>query len=95
MVGQGIGRLEHGPTDVFVLTRKINNYELIFNNSKNIDSYWDIGNGAKWTLSFVAGPVNECFVCQKYKYGIIFIDKRGANSDMKEIKDPKIIEKVV
>ena len=38
---------------------------------------------------------NVLDVCQKYKYGVIFIDRRERNSDMKEIKDPKIIEEVV
>lgn len=50
--------------------------------------------GELWQLSYSNHPTNECFICQKYKYGLIFIDKREANADLEEIRDPKIIQQV-
>jgi len=79
---------------VFVLTRKANNPELIFNNCKYKDAYWEMEAGELWQLSYSNHPTNECFICQKYKYGLIFIDKREANADLEEIRDPKIIQQV-
>jgi len=90
--GQGIGRLEADPGDVFVLTRKADSPELIFNNCKYKDAYWDMEAGELWQLSYSNHPTNECFLCRKYKYGLIFVDTRGANADLEEIKDPKIIQ---
>ena len=94
MVSQGIGRMEAGVSEVFVLTRKADNPELIFNDCRFKDLYWEMEAGEKWQLSYKKSPTNECFVCQKYKYGLIFVDKRADNSDLEEIKDPEIIAKV-
>ena len=48
MVAQGIGRMEAGIADVFVLTRKVNNPELIFNNCRFKDLYWQMEAGEMW-----------------------------------------------
>lgn len=47
-----------------------------------------------WQLSYSNHPTNECFVCQKYKYGLIFVDKRGTNDELEEIRDMKVIKNV-
>ena len=49
--GQGIGRLESMPGDVFVLTRKTKMPELMFNNNISKDLYWEIESGEMWHLS--------------------------------------------
>ena len=48
----------------------------------------------QWKFSYKHGPTNDCFICQKYKYGLIFVDKRGENNDLIEIKDSKTILEV-
>jgi len=48
----------------------------------------------QWKLSFKNTPINECFVCQKHRYGLIYIDKRDHNNDMVEILDPEVILEV-
>jgi hypothetical protein len=63
MVSQGIGRVDSGPEDIFVLTRKLNNPELMFTNSRFKDRYWEIDSSEKWHLSFRTHPVNECYIC--------------------------------
>lgn len=72
----------------------MNSPELIFNNCGYKDLYWEVDAGEKWQLSYKIGPTHDCYVCQKHKYGVVFIDKRGNNEDLEEIKDPAIIEKV-
>lgn len=42
MFGQGIGRINSMPSDVFVVTRQTKMPELIFNNDCSKDLYWEI-----------------------------------------------------
>lgn len=46
--GHGIGRLEAMPDDVFVVTRKTRMPELIFNNNRSKDLYWEVEAGETW-----------------------------------------------
>ena len=46
--GQGIGRIDSMTIDVFVLTRKIRMPELMFNNNKSKDLYWETDSGEMW-----------------------------------------------
>tara|TARA_B110000285_G_scaffold218667_1_gene268382 strand:+ start:82 stop:576 length:495 start_codon:yes stop_codon:yes gene_type:complete len=93
ITGQGIGREDVNPSDVFVVTRKSRMPELIFNNDTSKDLYWDIDQGEMWQLSHgPKNPTNECFLCQKHKYAMIYVDKCYNNDELEEIKDPEIIE---
>ena len=92
-VGPGIGRFE-SESDVFVVTRKPRMPELIYNNNRHKDLYWEIDQGDMWRVSHQKNPTNECFLCQKHKYAMIFIEKFGDNSDLQEIKDSEIIRSV-
>lgn len=49
--GQGAGISSSIPTDLFVLTRKINMPELIFNNDVSKDLLWEVDQGEMWKLS--------------------------------------------
>ena len=64
ITGQGIGREDVNPSDVFVITRKPRMPELIFNNNFSKDLYWEIDQGEHWSLSHgQKNPTNECFLC--------------------------------
>jgi hypothetical protein len=80
--------------DAFVLTRKPRMPELIFNNTFSKDLYWETEQGEMWHLSRQSNHPNECFICQKHKYAMIYVDKYGNNEDLDEILDPEIIESV-
>ena len=79
LAGQGVGRVENGIEDTLVLTRKCGNPELIFNNNKFKDLYWEVDSAEQWQLSFNHETTNECYMCERYKYGLIFIDKCEQN----------------
>ena len=85
--GQGIGRMDAMPSDVFVVTRKPRLPELIYNNDSSKDLYWEIDAGEMWQLSHQKNPTNECFLCQKHKYAMIYVDKCYENEEVEEIKD--------
>ena len=91
---QGIGRLDAGLADVVVLTRKVNHPELVFNNFRYVDAYWALDSGGQWQLSYKNCPTNECYICEKHKYVMVFLDKRGHNDELQEITDIKVINEV-
>ena len=68
--------------------------ELIFNNNPSKDLFWETDSGEMWTLSQSKNPSNECFLCQKHKYAMIYVDKCFPNEELEEIKDRNIIEQV-
>jgi hypothetical protein len=55
----GIGRIETSLVDQFVLNRNLNEPELVFNQDKFRDKYFDIEFGESWRLSLK----NDCHVC--------------------------------
>jgi hypothetical protein len=77
----GLGRVESSVIDRFVLTRRVNQPELIFNESPNNDHYFDSAD--KWHYS----NKEDCNVCLKSKYFVMIFDKNQPLSDLKEIKD--------
>ncbi len=46
--GQGIGRIDSLPDDVFVVTRKVRMPELIYNNDPCKDKYWELDQNEMW-----------------------------------------------
>ena len=69
----GVGKGEDNIFDRFVVTRIVNHPELVFNQSTLNDNskdkrYFDRNHALKWCLS----RGNECFMCQRYQYTIIF-----------------------
>lgn len=85
-------------TDRFVLTRKINNPELVFNADPYKDKipalrYFQQDAGEYWRLS--AG--GECFMCDGHKYTVIFF-KRGeqpnSNSGLFEVRDQSFVARL-
>ena len=92
--GPGIGRTEGTSRDYFVLTRHPCMPELVYNSDTYKDLFWEVESGEMWKLSHQANPTNDCFICQKHKYAMIFVDKEGDNEDLEEIIDQKIIRDV-
>lgn len=74
----GVGRKEKTVLDHFILTRKVNHPELLFNQSPHRDGYFE-DQVLEWELS------NECFVCEKHRYTLIFYQKNDPNEGIKEI----------
>ena len=66
--------------------------EQIFNICDYKDLYWEIDSGNSWKLSHHNNATNDCFVCQKYKYAMIYIDI-NENEELEEIKDKSLIDK--
>lgn len=90
-----MGRIENAdPSDCLVLTRKLNHPELIFNNSNHQSTYFQQDSDMQWRVSYNGQFTHECYLCQKYKYTCIFLDKDGPNSNLVEIRDENIIKKV-
>jgi hypothetical protein len=84
--------------DHFILTRKINNPELIFNQDPHKDHlnsrFFEVEAAECWRLS----QKNECFMCDGYKYTTIFF-KKGVLSmyncrDLDEIEDKTILARL-
>ena len=91
-VGTTNSHLETNQGDNLVLTRKLNHPELIYNQRVSEDV--SLGNLFKvdanecWTLS----PTDECFVCEKHLYTMIFYDRHKKNSGLVEIKDMALLD---
>lgn len=54
--------------DQFVVNRKYNFPELIYNQDPQIDEYFQLDQCEKWTVS----KKGECFVKDKHRYCLIF-----------------------
>ena len=93
-VTAGIGRIGNSSGDQFVVTRKLQHSELMYNNCRHKDAYWQVGAEERWQLSYRHKTSNECYVCQKHKLVMIFLDDAEANQDLVEIKDASIINQV-
>ena len=78
------------------MTRKLNHPELIFNQTIKNDHtkhrFFKKDAGQVWSLSMK----NECYVCQKYRYTMIFYDRYmlSHNSGLIEIKDKEFVQKL-
>ena len=92
----GIGRNDDSLLDQFVLTRKVNHPELIWNQNPQNDStpdkqYFESYASKNWILS----QKNECFMCDGHKYTVIFY-KSGLltqqNQGLYEVKDNEMLE---
>lgn len=75
------------------MTRKVNHPELIFNQSLKYDNtkyrFFKKDASQQWKLS----RNNECYVCNKYTYTIIFYEKSilYPNKGLTEIKDSETL----
>ena len=96
-LGTGIGRSQTNEIDDFVLTRKVNLPELIFNQNPNKDCYFEIDAGNKWRLSDRC----QCYSCHRYKYTMVFFKQAregqrpaDLNPEMKEVTNPELVTQI-
>ena len=78
--------------DTVILTRKINNPELVFNKNPNKHKYFRVNAGEEWKLNNTSK--GECFMCDCHKYTVIFFNKgvlASNNPDLDEIKDKEFV----
>lgn len=95
----GVGRQEITVDDNFILNRKVNFPELIFNQDERQDKYFESDFSRKWQL-LEPNFKNGCYVCQKHKYTIIQYDQRinsetfetFGNNDLIEICPWQVVE---
>ena len=80
-IKNGPGRFEDNLYDRFVLTRVLNQPELVFNHEKcdkaPKNEYFKKDADAKWKLS----KKNECFICDGHKFVIIFYERPVDKND--------------
>jgi hypothetical protein len=72
MLKNGLGRSNDSNLDQFVLSRVINNPELIWNQDPQFDSiykkrFFEVDASKRWKLSLK----NECYMCDGHKYTVI------------------------
>jgi len=67
---------------------------MIFNNTVYKDHYWESDAGEQWKFSWKEESTNECYICEKHKYTVIFLSTKERNTDIKQITDNAIIEEV-
>ena len=97
----GIGRNMHKGHghDHFVIYKGINLPELVFNQDPRQDQnvrkrYFEVDHFGKWTVSDNQNKKNNCFICQKQKYTIVFYERNAqGNQNLFEIKDKEFIKK--
>lgn len=84
--------MESNQVDTFVLNRKVNHPELIFNQNKREDLFFEQDASETWKLL----ENGNCYQCQKHRYTMIFYEqeKDAPNDDLIEIKDKKVIQEV-
>ena len=70
-VQRGVGR-GYLPQQPLLLQRKLGHPELIFNGARGKSLHFEAGAGAKWEI----GERDSCWICQKWRYSIIFVDKK-------------------
>ena len=75
-----------------MFTKKVNYPELIFNQKRALDRYFVVNQGENWQLS----EGNECFVCNKFQYTLIFYNQglRAENQGLIEIKDTEFVREL-
>lgn len=76
--GRGSNSNHH---DEMILNRKINHPELLFNQFSEKDLYFEEDSSEQWQLS------NNCFICEKHRYTLIFYDKNSYNSELNLVTD--------
>jgi len=74
--------------DIFILSRKLNHPELLFNQIPVRDStkhrFFKVDAGQSWTLS----SKDECYICEKHHYTVLFYERsKNCNKGLIEIKD--------
>lgn len=81
----GINEVHTSNLDHFVLTRVVNHPELIFNQDRLRDCFFEKDASARWQLS----DKNSCYLCQRHKYVAICYsqDAKAENGDLREVKD--------
>ena len=91
----GIGRQESSLVDNFVITRKVNQPELVFNQAPYKDKFFEDGACENWVLQTGSSQsMTGCSICQKHKFTVIFYeqdDHEMSNTDLIEIKNPVTI----
>lgn len=98
MAMNGIGRNESSRIDDFVVSRKINQPELIFNQAIHLDSYFEDGASEKWTFQDgLSNSMNGCSICHKHKFTVVFFEQEThelANMELVQIKNAQIVNEV-
>lgn len=77
-------------SDQFILTRKINHAELVFNQAPTKNCHFEVDASQKWKLR------KECYVCSKHHYVAIWYNQGAGdqNTDLHEIKDAGVVASV-
>jgi len=70
-----------------VLNRKLGHRELIFTESKSKSLSFDTNAAQQWALAERDG----CWICSKWKYTVIFVDKKSFSQYYTEVTDPHVI----
>ena len=66
-----------------VISRKLGHDELIFNEGDNKNTAFESAASRKW----VKMSKNECWICDKWKYTVIFFDRRQARQFYTKVTD--------
>ena len=62
--------------DQFILSRRVNSPELVFNQQPYIDRYYEMDSSEHWRLVDTAcGISGGCPICNKHKYTMIFYEQ--------------------
>ena len=85
LIANGTGRIKNSLVDQVVLTRQINEPDLIFNQCRTKDAYFELDACENWQLSTKA----ECFVCQKHRFTIIFYKNEKLFEKMPNVDRPE------
>ena len=92
--GTGRSKNENNILDKFVVTRRINHPELIFNqaaaNDETRKRFFNTDAASRWALS----KSNECHCCDKYQYVIVCYERTAisSNKELDEIKDKELLD---
>ena len=81
--------------DNFVLTRRLNHPELVFNQRISLDStkerFFKVDSNQAWTLS----QKDECYICEKHHYTVIFYERaNNCNQGLIEITDQIFLDQL-
>ena len=66
----------------------IGHRELVFNENKRKAFQFEVDSAQSWQVAERDG----CWVCQKWKYTVVFVDRSKYNNHFSEVTDPKVIE---
>ena len=86
------GGLGRGSESVqpLVITRKLGHPELIFNENESKNTYHKVHASAKWARM----PNNECWICDQWKYCVIFFSRANVDQHYGLIDDDEKIDQM-